>query len=88
MHEYISKYKRLPIKAREKYIRIARLRYYAEINNLRIHKLSKEDSYHIYNDSGYHKVCTLDEAENLFKILKKRYFEKLGENQNDNKSES
>lgn len=74
MHEYISEYKQLPKEEREKYTRIALLRYNAKVNRLSVRKLSKEDKFCLYNDSGYKKVCTLDEAEALLKDLKSRYF--------------
>ena len=71
---YISEYKQLPKEEREKYTRIALLRYNAKVNRLSVHKLSKEDKFRLYNDSGYNKICTLDEAEALLKDLKSRYF--------------
>ena len=71
---YISEYKQLSPEEREKYKRIALLRYNAKINCLSVRKLNREDKYCLYNKSGYRKICTLDEAEALLKNLKSRYF--------------
>ena len=71
---YISEYKRLSKEEREKYKRIALLRYNAKVNCLSVNKFSREDKYRLYNDSGYNKICTLGEAEALLKDLKSRYF--------------
>lgn len=67
MEDYISRYKRLPEQDKTTYKRIAKLRYYAEINNCKIKKLYKVDSYLITDGDGEpHFARTLDDAEKFF----------------------
>ena len=91
MYGFISDYKKLSVPDRNDYKRRARIRYYARMNNLVIHKFCRQDKYLVYDDKGNTQLYNLDEVEQLVQDLRERYkvaSQQLGVNKNGSNSEN